>query len=144
MSVIAQKIAQLEDLARTFASDGATYPTCARASAVASLLLAKLRRDTPDADELPLEILVTPASLPVWRSIFATPARADAAGLLRYFQPLVPRVRPQPDGSLVVSLIWLHPEMKSLLVSEPRMMTTVPITLRLVENPDDWRVERIG
>lgn len=127
------------------AAIGLTYATCPRATAVAAVLVDKLRGGENLVD-VPLEELVTPARLEGWRRIFEDPAeRAAAVATLSGYHPAFPCVVPEPDGGVAVLLVWLHPDQDELLTfTRETQVMAYPVHCRLVENPDDWRVERIG
>ena len=118
--------------AEYFASqDIATNP---RATAVAGIFLAKL---LGKADDIPLEDLVTPASLDEFRGLLGDETRLSGVlPQLRAMGLVWPRVQPQPDGSVVVVLVP-----KPGNGTAPLNGATIGLRLRLVHAPDDWRVE---
>lgn len=141
--LIAACAAEERELARRVAESGAAFPVCPRATAVAGIFVAKLRRQGTEPAAVPLEELVTPATLEKWTELFEDPeARAAAVEYLRNYQLVTPVVRPQPDGSTLVMFAWTHPD-QHVSGPAPRQAVVINVRLRLVENPDDWRVERI-
>ena len=144
-ALIVQRTTEIDATARALREQGATYETCPRASAVAVTFVGKLKREDPEAESVALDELVTPESLDYWSALFASDdRRAEVIKALEFYRTMYPRVRPQADGSLEITLAWVHPEHEDPLVASPRMVLQHPVILRLVENPDDWRVERIG
>jgi hypothetical protein len=97
-------------------------------------------------DGIPLEDLVTPASLAAWQALFANPEqREEAVTRLQYHGVSLPRVVPQPDGTLGIALPWVHPDQTEVLeLTEPTALSAYMAYLELVAEPDDWRVHRIG
>ena len=56
----------------------------------------------------------------------------------------MPRVRPQPDGRVVVLFVYTHAEATEPALLAPQEVTnSIRVWLRLVEGPDDWRFDRI-
>ncbi|MHB8488467.1 MAG: hypothetical protein ACYDCS_04125 [Candidatus Dormibacteria bacterium] len=135
-----------EATAREFAAAGHTDPTHPRATAILDAFFFWKLYSEPEAAEIPLEELVTPASLATWEAIFANPmALADTVAHFRHLGIATPRVRPQPDGSLVIPLPWVHPDQdEPLEIREDTFLPTPYVAcLELVHEPDDWRVHSI-
>ena len=134
-----------DEIAKEFRLQGADYPTNPRATAVFRAFMAKLQSD-PQFEDVPLDELVTPASLPTWQATFENPEqRAEVLQGLRNFGLSVPRVLPQPDGSLGILMPWQHPDQDEVeIVDSPRQVFAHTAFLELVEEPDDWRVSRIA
>lgn len=120
------------------------YPTNPRATAVAWLLVGKLQSLT-DAEDVPLEDLVTPDRVPEMRRLLDSPAElAEVRRRLQHVGLVMPRVRPQPDGRAVVLFVYTHPEAtEPALLASQEVANCIWVWLRLVEGPDDWRVDRI-
>lgn len=133
-----------EAIAKELSAEGATYATNPIATAVLMVLVAKLRSD-PEVEDVPLEELVTPDALSWWQRAFDDPEQRDAVILaLRHYQVSVPRVRPQPDGSLGILMAWIHPDQdEPQRFDSPREVLGHMVYLELVSEPDDWRVARI-
>lgn len=144
-ALIADRTAGVEKLATEKAAAGLTHPTCPRASAVAAVLIEKLC-GWSTADDVPLEDLVTPSSLHGWRTMFEdAEASAGAITMLSGYQPVLPWVEPQDDGSVAVLLVWVPLEDESQRrVQAPEWAIPYRVYCRVVEAPDDWRVDRIG
>jgi hypothetical protein len=145
--VVAQTRANEEFAAAAIAA-GATYATNPRAIAVAAAFIAKLRGER-EVDDITLEELVTPATLPTWEAIFDDPNRREGiVEALRNHGVSVTRVRPQPDGRVGVLLPWLHPdnldEDNFQVFSEPREVFSHMVFLEPVDDPGDWRVSGIN
>jgi hypothetical protein len=135
-----------EASARKFAAAGHTDPTNPRATAILHAFFFWKLHSEPEADEISLEALVTPESLPAWRELFGNPEQLETfVADVRHLGIASPRVRPQPDGSLVIPLPWLHPDQDETLVIPRDMPLWTPrvARLRLVHEPDDWRVHSI-
>jgi hypothetical protein len=136
---------QVNAIGKELTSQGATYPMIPRATAVLQVFIAKLRSD-PQAEDVPLEDLVTPERLPWWEQAFDDPEkRGEIVLALRHYAVSVPRVRPQADGSLGILLAWIHPDQdEPQRFDEPREVLGHMVYLELVnEEPDDWRVSRV-
>lgn len=144
-ALIADRTAGVERLAAEKAAAGLTHPTCPRASAVAAVLVDKLRGWSA-LDTVPLEELVTPSSLHGWRTMFEdAEASAGAITMLSGYQSVLPWVEPQDDGGVAVLFVWVPPEDESRRrVPAPEWAVPYRVYCRLVELPDDWRVDRIG
>lgn len=115
-----------------------------RATAVASLFAAKL---LGKADEIPIEDLVTPDSVSAFRRLLRDD---DAVAALRpglSGMGLVwPRVHPQPDGTVLVQLVPKRHDGTNgaEAAGTSKEQPTIGLRVRLVSDPDDWRVEWSG
>jgi hypothetical protein len=116
------------------------YP---RAVAVVQTFIAKLDR-IPDAENVPLEQLVTPAALDTWRATFRNPEQREHLALALRFHGVSTTGRPRPDGSIMIPLIEMHPDQdEPLVINEPRLVWGYRVCLELVAEPADWRIRRI-
>lgn len=115
-----------------------------RATAVATLFAAKL---LGKADDIPIDDLVTPGSLQAFQGLLGD---AEAVAALRpglSGMGLVwPRVQPQADGSVLVQLVPRRREATDGEEAGPSRpeQPTIGLRVRLVKQPDDWRVEWSG
>lgn len=126
-------------------SEALGYETNPRATAVASLFVAKVLG--AGAADVPLEELVTPPQLRPCLELFGNPKRLDELRReLKGMDLVAPRVWPQPDGSVIVLLAHTPLEGADEIggVTTPQNVPDIEIRLRLVAEPDDWRVSRIG
>lgn len=133
----------IEDNGGTASFEARGIATNPRATAVASLFAAKL---LGKADDIPVEDLVTPESLSAFQRLLEDD---DAVAALRpglSGMGLVwPRVQPQSDGSVLVQLV---PKGHAATngngadaTTTPAEQPTIGLRVRLVNEPDDWRVE---
>ncbi|MBV8527696.1 MAG: hypothetical protein JOZ75_05230 [Candidatus Dormibacteraeota bacterium] len=72
--------------------------------------------------------------------------RSELVAALAQHDPILSQVFPQQDGSVGVALTWRHPDQdEPEWIEAPMALREAPLVyLRLVENPDEWRAERIG
>lgn len=118
-----------------------------RAVAVALLLRGKLIGNADVAD-LPLEELVAPEALGVWKAALSDPETqgANRREMERYVVT-INRVWRRADGTTAVQLHWELPDGLDddgfELRTAPRMVLTHWFILTLVAPPDDWRVVRV-
>ena len=145
-AAIVKGTAVFAEIAEAAAAQGYEFPMNPRASAVAFAFLAMLRGEIATDGSVRLGDLVTPDSLPTWQSLFADPERRAAyIHRLRFYGFVYPLVQPRPDGSVVVLLAETHPDETPAahVTEERRSVWAYKVVLRLVENPDDWRVHAI-
>jgi hypothetical protein len=134
-----------EEVAKNYRTTGGNDPTNPRATAMLETFLHKLHAD-PAAGAIPLEALVTPASLSVWREIFRNPEQLETAVAdLRCLGMSTPRVRPESDRSLLIALPWCPDQDEPLTIAEDSdLLVPYAARLVLVNRPDDWRVSGIN
>lgn len=132
------------DLVDEFGGASIGYDVNPRATAIAELF-AHMLLGVHDAG-VSLEDLVMPELLAQWRTAFGDPAQIEQlAKGLRSTAAVAPRVLPQSDGSTIVLFVPTHPEAtEPALIRGPQYaQIAAEIHLRLVAQPDDWRVSAV-